>query len=248
MYLRYGRDDGAFAVVDEILRSAPRHVPHGDPRWHDFYHVKGLWYDLEKAVERGDAELRTKVASLTMALVGEALDAPDVKQRFDFNEGLIQTGAAEILVAVMPNGAKQLLERMIDCNAIDEYFRGNALLAYARALGGDARSFVLSKLQSLDLRKYAAEAVEALVRDKNDPQDVAILSDAIAKEERPNVVAAIAKALLAAGPVGRSAVAAALARSEPWTRVELSWRLAGGTDRELADVLTRSGRDGLHLR
>ena len=103
------------------------------------------------------------------------------------------------------------------------------------------RSFVLSKLQILDLRKYAAEASEALVRDKNDPQDVAILSDAIAKEEQPNVVAAIAKALLAAGPVGRSAVEAALARSEPWTRMELSWRLAGGSDRELADVLTEAG-------
>jgi hypothetical protein len=67
------------------------------------------------------------------------------------------------------------------------------------------------------------------------------LSDALSLEERPGVVAAIAKALQAAGPAGQSAVEAALDRSDPWTKLELSWRLSGGTDRELADLLTEAG-------
>jgi hypothetical protein len=241
-YLRAGRDEGAFAVVEDILRSAPAHVPHRDPRWHDFYHVKGLWYSLETAAERGDSELREKVALLAIAFVGQALDAPDVKERFDGNEGLVQAHhAAKILAAVMPDGAKELLERLIACDAVHEYYRGEALLAYARSLGDESRHFVLPQLRSHNLRMYAAQAIESLVKGKNDPHDIAELSDAITNEERPDVVAAIATALLAAGPAGQAAVEAALDRSEPWTRVELSWRLSGGTDRQLADLLTEAG-------
>ena len=49
------------------------------------------------------------------------------------------------------------------------------------------------------------------------------------------------KALLASGPAGEAVVGAALDRSEPWAKVELSWRLSGGTDRELADLLAEAG-------
>jgi hypothetical protein len=241
-YLSAGRDEGAFAVVEEFLRSAPGHVPHGDPRWHDFYQVKGLWHSLKMAAERGDAELRNKAAALAMALVAEALDAPDVKDRFDFNDGLIEAAsAAKVLAAVLPSGAQGLLERLIDCDAISEFGRGEALLAYARALGDEAHDFVLSKLGRHDLREYAARAIEHLVKDKNDPHDIAALSDALAGEERSRVVAAIAKALVAAGPAGQAVVGAALDRAEPWARAELSWRLSGGTGRELADLLTEAG-------
>jgi len=240
-YLRAGRDEGAFAVVEYFLRSAPAHVPQEDPRWHDFYQVKGLWHFLEIAAERGDAELRNKAASLAMTLMTQALDAPDLKERFNFNDGLIQVSAAKILAAVMPSGAKGLLERLIACHAIDEYYRGEALLAYVQALGDKARHFLLSELRSQDLREYAARAIGGLVKDKNDPYDIAALSNALTNEERPGVVAAIAKTLLAAGPAGQAAVEAALDRSEPWTKVELSWRLSGGTDRELADLLTGAG-------
>jgi hypothetical protein len=240
-YLRAGRDEGAFAVVEDFLRSAPGHVPRGDRRWNDFYYVKGLWYFLETAAERGDAQLRNKAASLAMALVTQALDAPDVKERFDSNEGLIQSGAARVLAAVMPSGAKELLERLIACDAIGKYYRGEALLAYVRSLGDKARPVVLSALRSHDLREYAARAIEGPVKDRNDPHDIAALSDALTSEERPGVVAAIAKALLAAGPAGQAAVETALDRSDPWAKVELSWRLSGGTDRELADLLTEAG-------
>lgn len=241
-YLRGGHDEGAFAVVEDLLRSAPDHIPHRDPRWNDFYHVKGLWYSLEMAAERGDLELRNKVASLVMTLVTPALDAPNVEQRFDTNDGLIRAAsAAKVLAVVMPSGAKGLLERLIACDAIYEFDRGETLVTYARALGDEARHFVLSQLGNPDLREYAARAVEPLVKDKNDPHDIAALSDALTNEERPCVVGAIGKALLAAGPASRAAINAVLDRCEPWTRVELSWRLNGGTDRELADVLTEAG-------
>ena len=241
-YLRAGRDEGAFGVIEEFLRSAPGNVPYGDPHSHDFYQVKCLWYCVEKAAERGDAELRNKAAALAMELVTQALDAPDVQHRFDFNDGLIEAvSAAKVLATVMPRGAQALLERLIVCHSIGDYYRGEALKAYARALGDEARHTVLLGLRSRDLREYAARAIERLAKDKNDPHDIAALSDALTKEERPGVVAAIAKALLAAGPGGQATVQAALDRSEPWTRVELSWRISGGTDRELATLLTEGG-------
>ena len=177
-----------------------------------------------------------------MSLVTQALDAPDLKDRFDCNDGLVRAdSAAKILGAVMPSGAKRLLERLIACDAITEFYRGEALLAFARAFGDEARRLVLAELRSRELRMYAVRAIEGLVQDKNDPHDIAALSDALTNEERPVVVAAIAKALLAAGPAGQAVVGAALDRSEPWTKVELSWRLSGGTDRELADLLTEAG-------
>lgn len=84
-------------------------------------------------------------------------------------------------------------------------------------------------------------ALTRLAKGKNDPDDIAALSDVLAHEKRPSVVAAIAKALLAAGPDGQTNVQTALDRSEAWTKVELSWRLSGGTDRQLADLLTEAG-------
>lgn len=241
-YLCAGRDEGAFAVVEELIRSAPAHVPRGDPRWDDFHQAKVLWYSLEMAAERGDVELRNKAASLAMSLTAQALDAPDCKDRFDFNDGLMDAGRiAKIMAAAMPSGGKELLERLISCEAVDGYCRGEALLAYGRALGDEARYFILSALGSPDLREYAARAMERLAQGKNDPHDIAALSDALIDEERQRVVAAIAKALLAAGPDGQGAVRAALDRAEPWTKVELSWRLSGGADRELAELLTEAG-------
>lgn len=241
-YLRAGRDEGAFAVVEDFLQTAPTHAPYGDPRWNDRREAEGLWYCLSAAAERGDLELGMKAASLAMALVTQALDAPDLAQRFDINDGLIRADiAAKILAVVKPRGAKTLLERLIACDAINDFYRGEALLAYALALGEGARHVVLSQIPNHDLRQYAARAVEPLVKDRNDPHDIAALSNALKHEERPCVVAAIAKALLAAGLAGQAAVEAALDRSEPWARVELSWRLSGGTDRELADILTEAG-------
>jgi hypothetical protein len=114
-------------------------------------------------------------------------------------------------------------------------------LAYAQGLGDEARDFVRSELRSHGLREYAARAIERLVKDKNDPRDIAALSDALTNEERPDVAAAIAQALLTAGPAGQAAAEAALDRTEPWAKVELSWRLKGGTGRELADLLTEAG-------
>jgi hypothetical protein len=203
-YLRAGRDEGAFAVVEELLRSAPAYVPYSDPRWHDFYHTKRLWHFVEEAAARGDAELRNRAAALAMEFVSQALEASDCAQRFDVNDGLIEAiNAAKALAAVMPSGAKALLERLIWSESVGAYHRGESLIAYAQSLGDAARPAVLSALQSEDLREYAARTLEKLAKGKNDPCDIAALSEALAHEKRPSVVAALAKALLAAGPDGR---------------------------------------------
>lgn len=241
-YLRAGRDEGAFDVVEAMLRAAPAYVPHRDPRWHDFYQVKVLWHSLEMAAERGNTELGNKVASLVMELVTRALDAPDLRERFDINDGLMELGSAtKILASVLPGGAQRMLERLIACDAISGFHRGEALTAYAQAFADEARPIVASALQDHALREHAARAFGPLVKAKNDPRDIAALSDALTNEARPGVVAAIAKALLAAGPRGKPIVEATLDRSEPWARVELAWNISGGTDREFANLLTEAG-------
>ena len=241
-YLRAGRDEGAFAVIEDFLRSAPAYVHHRDPGWYDFYGVKQLWYCVEQAAERGDAELKQRAASLTMKLVSEALDARDCERRFDVNDGLIAAPtASKVLAAVMPAGAQQLLERMINCDSLSEFYRGEALKAYAQALGDKARPMISSALQDEGLRKDAAQAMTLFVKANPDPMDIAALSNALSRELRPDVVSALAKALVEAGPDARAAIEAALERSEPWTRVELAWRIHGGTDREFADLLTEAG-------
>jgi hypothetical protein len=162
-YLQAGRDEGAFAVIEDLLRAAPAYVPHRDPRWNDFYQTKSLWYDLEHAAERGDAALRKKTASLAMDLLSQALDAPDCAQRFDLNDGLVNAvSAAKIIAEVMPNGGMTLLERLIAADVAGDYYRAKALPAYAQALVEEARPVVLSALQNQGIREDAARAMESL--------------------------------------------------------------------------------------
>jgi hypothetical protein len=241
-YLRAGRDEGAFAAVEHVLRAAPPHLSSRDPGWQDFYHIKTIWYAIEEAALRGDSALREKAASLSMEFVVRALDAPDCASRFDVNDGLINSiHASKAIAMVMPAGGRVLLERLIGSEAVDPYDRGQALLAYTEAVGGEARPMILSALQDPALREDAARALKPLTAGGNDPRDIAALSAALDDEERPNVVATLAKALLAAGPDGQPAIEGALERSEPWAKVELYWRIGGGTDREFADLLTEAG-------
>jgi hypothetical protein len=212
-YLRAGRDEGAFAVLEAMLRSAPAYVPNRDLSWDGFRAAKGVWYCIEEAAGSGDSELRSKAARLAMEFVARALSAPDAAERFDTNDGLIEAHhAAKAIAAVMPDGAKDVLERMIASDALGEYERADA-----------------------------AKALEPIARGRNDAGDIGALSAALSGEERPEVVAAIAAALAGAGPAGRPAVEAALERAEPWTRMDLAWRIGGGTERQLADALTEAG-------
>jgi hypothetical protein len=241
-YLRAGRDEGAFAVVQQVLREAPAHVSHRDPAWHDFYQIKTIWYTIEEAAVRGDQALREKAAALSMEFVTQALDAPDCASRFDVNDGLIDAiHASKAIATVMPTGGQALLERLIGNEAVGHYHRGQALLACAAAIGEAARPLILSGLRNPALREYAARAFQPLPPESSDPQGIAALSAALDGEERPEVVAALAKALLAVGPEGQPAIETALERADPWAKVELSWRIAGGTDREFVDLLAEAG-------
>jgi len=241
-YLNAGRDEGAFAVVEHLLRAAPAWVSHRDPAWLDFYPIKRLWHSIEEAALRGDSALREKAASLAMESVGQPLDTPECANRFDTNDGLIDAShACKAIAAAMPHGGKPLLERVIAHQAIDDYYRGETLSAYALALGEEARRTIVSALQDPALRSSAADAFQPLVHSKNLPEDIAVLRSALENEDRPEVIAALARTLLAAGPDGLPAVERVLERSESWARVELSWRVEGGTDRALADLLTEAG-------
>jgi hypothetical protein len=241
-YLRAGRDEGAFAIVEQVLRAAPPYVHHRDPGWRGFHQIKTLWYSLEDAVRHGDSALKAKAASLSMEMIAGALAAPDRTHRFDLNDGLINTVLASKAIALaMPAGGKELLERVIGAKDLNPYQRGEVLLVYSSAIGEAARPAIAAALQDPELRRHAARALEPLLSGENNPQDIAALSAALDAEERPVVVAALAKALLATGPDGQSAVERALERAEPWAKIELSWRIAGGTNRELADLLTDAG-------
>lgn len=240
--LRAGRDEGAFAVIETMLRAAPAYVSRSEQIGSDFHIVKGMWHSIEAAAIRGAPDLRQKAAHLTMEFVSEALAAPDAASRFNVNEGLIPLHyAIKAIAAVMPEGARGVLERIIASDALSEYDRGLALLAYGKALGDEARPTIMAALQNPELRADAAGTLGPIAKDNNDARDISALGDALADEERPEVVAAIAKALLGAGPDGRTAVEAALERSEPWTKMELAWRIGGGTDRQFADALTEAG-------
>jgi hypothetical protein len=241
-YLRSGRDEGAFAIVERTLRDAPPCHHHRDPGWHGFYQIKTLWYDIEKAARYGDGVLKAKAAALSMEFVAGALDAADRARRFDVNDGLVNVViAAKVIALAMTAGGKELLERVIGAEDLTPYQRGEALLAYSSALGDAARPAILAALQEPALRRYAARALEPLLRSDNDPRDIAALNAALDGEERSDVIAAVGKALLAAGSEGQSAVERVLEHAEPWAKVELSWRIAGGTDREFADLLTDAG-------
>jgi hypothetical protein len=241
-YLRRGRDEGAFQVLEEFFREAPLYVAQRDPQWRDWYHVKSMWHSIEEGVRHGSEPLRNKAALLAMQFLSGALDAPDPERRFDFNEGFVDAiTASQVLALVMPEGARRVLERVKACDAVGGYARGRALVAYAQALGDQSRPAVLSALTDAALRKYAAEAMAELVKDRNDPSDITALSDALSGEKRSDVVAALARALMAAGPQGRPHVQSALDDAEPWARFELAWRIEGGSDRELADLLTEAG-------
>jgi hypothetical protein len=130
---------------------------------------------------------------------------------------------------------------VIASDVLSEYDRGQALLAYGKALGEEARPVILAALEEPELRADAAKALAPIAKDKNDAQDIAALDRALANEERPDVVAAIAEALLGAGPAGKPAVEAVLEKSAPWTKMELAWRIEGGKDRQFADLLTEAG-------
>lgn len=240
-YLREGRDEGAFGVLEAMLRGAPAYVDYRRDRG-NFHIIKMIWYSIEAAALRGPPELRLKAGALALEFVSKALAAPDAASRLDINDGLIDVNnAIKVIAAVMPDGSKDVLERMITSDVLDEHYRGLALSAYGRAIGKEARPVIMAALDDPELRAAAASALGQIAKGKNGAQDIAALVAVLANEARPGVVSAIARALLDLGPAGKPAVEAVLERSSPWAKMELAWQIEGGTDRQFADLLTEAG-------
>src|SRR5262249_10166089 len=161
------RDEGAFQVIQELFMQAPPYVAQKSPQWHDLYRLKRTWYSIEECTRHGDAALRMKAALLAKHFLSASLDAPDSEKRFDVNEGFVDVGhAVRALTASMPNGARTILERLVSCQALSEYQRGQTLIAYSEALGDETRPVVFRELKQTILRQYAAQAIEKLGKDR----------------------------------------------------------------------------------
>jgi hypothetical protein len=68
--------------------------------------------DRIDVAEAGDSELRNKVASLAMALVTEALDAPVVDERFDIDDGLIEANRQDTRTIFAVSDSSQLFFKL----------------------------------------------------------------------------------------------------------------------------------------
>ncbi len=238
-YLRQGRDDGALRVLEKLLAAAPSRAGRADPRWYD---LKIAWLSVLDCCRAAAEPLRLEAARMAMRVLTAALDAPDMARRVHVNDGFVYVSVAvEAIACVMPEGAAALLERVIACDSLSDYDRGRALVAFAEAVGGPARPIVYESLAEPPLRLYAAEALGALGKGLDDPDDVARLAQALGEDDRVEVVSALVRALMDAGPGGRPHVEAALERADPWSRFHLGWALQGGDARRLADLLTEAG-------
>jgi hypothetical protein len=193
-YLRCGRDDGAFDVIADLHETAASYHSRHSAGHHEWHQAKMTWFDIEQCCERGSDTLKAKAAALAMRTLAKALAASDVGKRFDVNSGFVYGSVAcHALSLVMPEGAEQVLESVIACIAIDEYTRGETLIAYAKATGEKSKRLVMSALADLDLRPYAAKAMGALVEGRNNPEDIAALASVLSGETRSEVVAALAR-------------------------------------------------------
>jgi hypothetical protein len=243
-YLHHGHDDGALRAIEELFEAAPSNPDDKDPSW---YRLKTSWSFILDCCRRSAEPLRTEVARMAMRIVQKALDVPEWKHRTHINTGFIDIAlAAKAIGCAMPDGAEALLERIIagsfdDLGIGDDYHRGQAIIALATAVGERSRNFVRGWLGDAAVRKYAATALGVIANGSNDPDDIASLAYALAKEDRVDVISSILTALAGVGPDAEPHVKAAVERAPPWTRMELLWQLEGLSARQVADLLTEAG-------
>lgn len=238
-YLKHGHDDGALRVMEQLFEAAPSRPDSNDPRWYD---LRASWSSIHDCCRTATEPLRTQVTGMAMRIVRTVLDAPGAGYRTHINTGFVDIGeAAKAIACVMPDGAQALLEQIIAAAEIDDYGRGQAIIALARAGGARSRHLVRSHLANATIREYAAAAVGEIAKGSNDPADIEALASALSTEDRPGVVSAILIALAGIGPDARTHVQTALARAAPWDRMKLSWQLAGWSNRQIADMLREAG-------
>src|SRR5262245_62849809 len=243
-YLHHGRDDGALRAIEELYDTAPSNPANTDPSW---YRLKTSWSFIRDCCRKSAEPLRTEAARMAMRIVRKTLDAQEWKHQTHVNDGFVDiASAAEAIACVMPDGAEALLGRIIagsfdDFGIGDDYQRGQAILALTAAIGGRSRNLVRGRLGDAPVRKYAATALGVIAKGSNDPDAITSLVDALAKEDRGDVIGAILTALAAVGPDAEPHLRAAIERAPPWTRMKLFWHLEGLSARQIADLLTEAG-------
>ena len=243
-FLRTGRDNGALEVIEKFYAAAPNRSANEKPDW---YRLKSAWLSILDCCQVATEPLRSAVAVMTMRVVQSALDSPDLRRRTHVNDGFIDVSCAvRAICCVMPDGAEQLVQRVIsgnfdDFDRDDDYARGQAIIALSSAIGDRSRPMLHVKLRDAAVRQYAATALGTLSKDTDRPDDISELATALSAEKRESVIGAIVEALAAIGVGGRPHIASALDRSPPWTRMQIVWKLEGLGGRQIADMLTEAG-------
>jgi len=115
------------------------------------------------------------------------------------------------------------------------------MMALDRLDGGQGGR-LLAALDNPKLRSYAADALGEMAKDTQDSRVLQRLKGAAANEQRPTVLAAIAKAILAVGGDGAQTAARGMAdRLEPGSRMAIMWKANGWNAVSVMDKIVGAG-------
>lgn len=124
---------------------------------------------------------------------------------------------------------------------LSDYTECRVMLALDRLDGGQGKH-LLAALKAPELRSYAAESLGEMVEDTQDDRVVNQLILAASGEDRPAVLAAIARALLdVGGDDARSAAIELVDRVEPAARTTILWRANGWNAVSVMDQVVGAG-------
>src|SRR5262249_21617081 len=160
--------------------------------------LNDTWRALADFCRRASRPSAIRGAHLAMRAVADALNAPDWERRFDFD--IRADCAAEAIAAAMPEGAENLLRRL-----------------------------VLTLLSDRKMRRHAAAAAAKVSAEAGVTEGVlTALVQALDDETDPSQVGKILLAMAALGEDARPHIKAALERADPSYGMWLNWLLEGG--------------------
>ena len=226
-----GYDDGAVAVIDELLR-----VPRQPRRY-------ALVSALEHLCQNADANIGTRAASIAIDFLRsnlaeygrsahEAIHAAnDVRRCMDGIAAACSAEQREALHQVL----RQIFREVVASN-IEGWVRGMALRKLAELEGKAGIARLLDALSEPDLRKDALEGLTSLAAGSDDPAVLAALSDEIQRGKATHI-SALFKAFLAAGGNAKSLAGDIVDRLEPEMAMTVRWLLNDIGPREAAAKL-----------